>query len=87
MASFTGDLVDHSSPPLLRDVGLDLYQGLSEGPRWLEDCLDPKGSTYPLQLLAASLNIGQTHGPQWVFICGFGGRGIEMGSTGECLLY
>ena len=51
MAFLTGDLVDHFSLPLLWSVGLDLHQGLSEGPHWLESCLDPKASAYPLQLL------------------------------------
>ena len=64
MAFFTWNLVDHSSLPLFQNAGLDLHQGLPEGPRWLEDCLDPKGSAYSLQLLAESLNIRETHNPQ-----------------------
>ena len=88
MAFFTGDLVDHSSLPFLRDAGLDLHQDLPEGPHWLEDCLYPKGSAYSLQLLAESLNIGETHGFWWVFARRFRGRGSEKGgSTRECLLH
>ena len=45
IAFFTGDLIDHSSLSLLRNAGLDLHQGLSEGLCWFEDCLDPKGVT------------------------------------------
>ena len=89
MAFFTWNLVDHSSLLLFRNAGLDSHQGLPEGPGWLEDCLDPKGSAYPLQLLAESLNIGEAHDPQWVLTRRFrGGKGRSgMGSTGECLLH
>ena len=64
IAFFTWNLIDHSSLPLLWNAGLDSHQGLAEGPRWLEDCLDSKRSAYSLQLLAESLNIGETHDPQ-----------------------
>ena len=44
MTFFTRDPVDNSSLPLLQNAGLDLHQGLPEDPRWLDNCLDPKGS-------------------------------------------
>ena len=86
-AFFTGDLVDHSPLPILRNAGLDSHQGLSEGLCWLEHCLDPKGNAYHLQLFTESSNVGETHDLQWVLTHGFRGRGKETRLTGECLLY
>ena len=75
MAFYTGDLVDHFSLPLLWNVSLDSHQGQPGAPRWLVDCLGPKGSAYSLQLLTESLDIGETHDPQWVFTRRFRWRG------------
>ena len=78
MAFFTWNLVDHSSLSLFWNAGLDSRQGLPEGPCWLEDCLDSKGSACSLQLLAESLNIGEAHDPQWALTRRFrwgGGEG------------
>ena len=88
MVFFTEDLVDHSSLPFFRDAGLDLHQDVPEGPHWLEDCLYHKGSAYSPQLLAESLNIGETHSFRWVLTRRFRGRGSEKGgSARECLLH
>ena len=71
----------------LQNAGLDSHQGLPESPRLLADCLDPKGSACSLQLLTESLNIDETHDPQWVHTRRFRGRGSGIGSTGGCLLH
>ena len=87
MAFFTGDLVVHFYFPLLRNTGLDSHQGLPEGPRWLESCLDPKGNAYSLKLFIESSNVGETHDLQQVLTHGFRGRRSETWLTGECLHY